>query len=705
MKNPRGFTIVELLVVIVIIGTLASIGFISYGSYQKSITIAQLKSDLNGAATVMENARTFNNAYPADINAVESFEPTKDANGIAVTTLSGGSADGGKTYCIDAENSDSSIHYYIDSNNGTQGAQDGSCALSHPAPDHLVATIASNTSLNVSWDAVAGASNYTLQRDTTASFTSPIIISQTGTTYLSTGLTQGANYYYRVNATTADLIGGWSDTANANTSITNPSSSPVVAVTLSGGNVLATVTNSSSITCSAVGSVVQYRFRNHLNDSSTWTDYNDADWSTTLTTAQAASQGFKYGYQAQARCYKDSSTYGSYVTGPEGPNYIHPIDVPNAPSVTYSSPDWADTTYSWGSSCPTGTTPTYQYYYWRADGYNTGWISYGSGTSAIYTTAHFGWWYNLQTQVKCSNSYATSGWSASGSTSYTRPVPTIQILLVAGGGGGGGGNSTGNGGGGGAGGYIWTNYTVYNQAYGVTVGGGGSGGVPGDAGGRGSDSVFDALHTYGGGGGGGASRNRGNAVDNTYTDQYLNGGSGGGSAATGCDDRYHGGGAGVYNTGYFVASTAQGRDGGGTSPACYQGAGGGGGAIGEGGGGASSGHGGNGGTGLDSAITGSSLQYAGGGGGSINSGKVQGIGAYGGGNGNTGSGGAGAANTGSGGGGKGPSGSTGGAGGSGVVVIRYNGAALGASGGSTAYWNGSDIVQIFYGSGAFQIYG
>jgi len=119
MKS-RGFTIIELLMATIVIGILASIGAISYGNYQRSLTVSQLKSDLNGVASAMENSRTFGNSYPITVPSTFTASPT--------ITLSGGSNDGGKTYCVDSSSSkDASLHYYIDSINALQGAQLGTC--------------------------------------------------------------------------------------------------------------------------------------------------------------------------------------------------------------------------------------------------------------------------------------------------------------------------------------------------------------------------------------------------------------------------------------------------------------------------------------------------------------------------------------------------------------------------------------------------
>lgn len=125
LKHKRlfGFTIVELIVVIAVIGILGSIAIVSYNGWRSTTIANQLKSDLNGIATAMEDARNFGNGYPA------TFPNTfKTSSGVI---LSGGSADG-KTYCIEAGSSqDSTLHYYITQDLAKQGARLGTCA-SHP---------------------------------------------------------------------------------------------------------------------------------------------------------------------------------------------------------------------------------------------------------------------------------------------------------------------------------------------------------------------------------------------------------------------------------------------------------------------------------------------------------------------------------------------------------------------------------------------
>jgi autotransporter-associated beta strand protein len=256
----------------------------------------------------------------------------------------------------------------------------------------------------------------------------------------------------------------------------------------------------------------------------------------------------------------------------------------------------------------------------------------------------------------------------------------IEYLVVGGGGGGGGSgtdSSAWGGGGGGAGGMRTGSFnlssTSADNVFAVTVGGGGAGGqrssnISLQQGGNGGDSVLGSI-TATGGGGGGAHKVVGNS-----------GGSGGGGGGRGTGNNLRtAGGAGTSEQGSAGGASrdddSSGRTGGG----------GGGGAGGLGGqGGTDASVGGNGGLGLASSITGSSVLYAaGGGGGAIdtnsNAGETAGTGGSSiGGNGSTsGNAFAGATNTGSGGGGVGHQG-VGGAGGSGVVVLRYKGSAVGS---------------------------
>lgn len=80
------------------------------------------------------------------------------------------------------------------------------------APTGVSASAVSQTQINISWNAVSGATGYYVYRDGTQ------ITSTTGTSYSNTGLTCGTNYSYTVRAYNAGGTSGYSTASAATTS-------------------------------------------------------------------------------------------------------------------------------------------------------------------------------------------------------------------------------------------------------------------------------------------------------------------------------------------------------------------------------------------------------------------------------------------------------------------------------------------------------
>ena len=122
-----GFTIIELIVVVAIIGILASVVIIGYGAWQKNTATSVLKSDLSQAATSLQSARNFsgptNSGYPTTLPS--TFVASQGVQ------VSGGGRFGGTSYCVAATSSKySDLTYYVSDKQATPAQGDCSTSVS-----------------------------------------------------------------------------------------------------------------------------------------------------------------------------------------------------------------------------------------------------------------------------------------------------------------------------------------------------------------------------------------------------------------------------------------------------------------------------------------------------------------------------------------------------------------------------------------------
>jgi prepilin-type N-terminal cleavage/methylation domain-containing protein len=421
---PRtGFTIVELVVVISVVGTLATIGVLSYNGWQKSTATSAIKSDLSSVAAAMENYRNFNSGYPSVIPDTFAHSPDVDMSDIENQTDT--------TFCISATSikNPSAGSYHIDQNSGSQGAEAGLCQVI-PAPaisgDLIV-------NLGLSLDGSTVISNITNTTSCSAGSTLQYRNSSTSldgnnwSNYsvwsinlpsYSASIAFGTTYRYKIQARCVNS-GQFSSNIESNdtyiATITAPAA-PTLSVNLNSSNVQATI---MPVACNA-GTTAQYQIKSRTNDGA-WLPYSG--WSGMLTYSQPANDGVKYGYQAQARCFFSGSIASDLADGSEY-TYIDPISAtPSAPTVSNSTTS-SITTYSWSAStCPAGTVASYQYSY--AIDYSGGYISSNyttSSTSTTYNTSSEGYKYTINVKSKCLNNYVSSSYGSAGNSSYIRPV-------------------------------------------------------------------------------------------------------------------------------------------------------------------------------------------------------------------------------------------------------------------------------------------
>ena len=102
-QQPRfsGFTIVELLIVIVVIGILAAITIVAYNGVQQRAVAASLTSDLDNAAKLLKLDQVINSAYPTTLALANSGKGVPASSGTTYQYTVTNSASP-QTFCITA---------------------------------------------------------------------------------------------------------------------------------------------------------------------------------------------------------------------------------------------------------------------------------------------------------------------------------------------------------------------------------------------------------------------------------------------------------------------------------------------------------------------------------------------------------------------------------------------------------------------------
>jgi prepilin-type N-terminal cleavage/methylation domain-containing protein len=225
----RGFTLVELIVVIVIIGVLAAITVVAYNGIQTRAHDTAVLSDIDTMDAIQTNYGVKNNtvgkAYYSVTDGYSSalgFAPTNgDVIDVVVNTTD---------YCIRGFNPNGAKNSIF--NAFTKESTAGVCSQIPPStpaittlatPTLVLGTVTSSEIDSHLQATITGADTYTLQRDTSSSFTAPIqVANQSGTSFISSGLLSSTTYYYRTRANTnTGYISSWSNTVSATTSVIN----------------------------------------------------------------------------------------------------------------------------------------------------------------------------------------------------------------------------------------------------------------------------------------------------------------------------------------------------------------------------------------------------------------------------------------------------------------------------------------------------
>lgn len=133
-KSIAGFTIVELLVVIVVIGILASITMVSYSGISTKANIAALQSDLANSSNILKMYNANYGSYPTALNSSTKCPTAPTADGSLCLKISGGSTftytSNGTTFGLTETNTSGIVYNITDNTSAAAGALPVTLAIS-----------------------------------------------------------------------------------------------------------------------------------------------------------------------------------------------------------------------------------------------------------------------------------------------------------------------------------------------------------------------------------------------------------------------------------------------------------------------------------------------------------------------------------------------------------------------------------------------
>lgn len=85
MRGPKGFTLVELMIVVAIIGILASVGLTIFNSYSRKAKISEVSDAIGAAVSSVQQYRSENNSTPA-VWPGNAYDVCKNTFGLTLPT-------------------------------------------------------------------------------------------------------------------------------------------------------------------------------------------------------------------------------------------------------------------------------------------------------------------------------------------------------------------------------------------------------------------------------------------------------------------------------------------------------------------------------------------------------------------------------------------------------------------------------------------